>query len=77
MTTNAIHSAFVNALLADATYVDDLTSPTGVPLAGAALIDKLPGRLTPDLAKYLADHFEVVTQKLTDDATQSGFDATV
>lgn len=77
MTTNSIHNAFINALLADATYVNDLTSPSGVPLSGTALIDQLKERLTPALAKYLADHFEVVTQKLTDDVLQSGFDATV
>jgi len=76
MSTNSIHTAFINALLADATYVD-LLSPTGIPLVGDKLIDALSKRLTPDLAKYLSDHFEVVAQKLTDDNTQSGFDATV
>ena len=77
MTTNSIHNAFINALLADTTYVDRLTSPSGIPLVGNALSDALEPRLTPTLAKYLSDNFEVVTQKLTNDITESGFDATV
>jgi hypothetical protein len=77
MTTNSIHNAFINALLADATYVDGLTSPTGLPLSGASLVDRLKEkRFSPDLAQYFGDHFEVVTQKLTSDLTESGFDAT-
>ncbi|MGA8514216.1 MAG: calcium-binding protein, partial [Burkholderiaceae bacterium] len=72
MTTNTIHNAFVNALLADASYVDGL-------FAGQNLANdpELQTRLTPDLAKYLSDNFEIVTQKLTSDLTDSGFDATV
>ena len=77
MEKNSIQNAFINALLADATYVENLTTLSGVPLSGQALIDQLSKRLTPDLAKYLADHFEVVTQKLTEDGSESGFDATV
>ena len=76
MEINSIQNAFVNALLADATYVDGL-APGGSALSGTALAEKLSSRLTPDLAKYLADHFEVITQKLTQDQTESGFDATV
>ena len=76
MTTNSISTAYINALLADATYVDGL-APDGAPLSGSALVGKLQDRLTPSLAQYLADNFEVVTQKLTSDNTESGFDATV
>ena len=77
MTINSIQNAFINALLADATYVDDLTTATGGMLSSTDLARALSPRLTPALAKYLADHFEVVTQKLTKDETESGFDATV
>ena len=79
MSTNSIQNAFINALLADATYVDGLIDPIGIPLSSDALANygQLKKRLTPDLAKYLADHFEVITQKLTQDQTESGFDATV
>lgn len=72
MTTNSIHNAFVNALLADASYVDGLFA--GQNLANNA---ELQSRLTPALAQHLSDNFEVVTQKLTSDLTESGFDATV
>ena len=42
---NEIHNAFVNALLADASYVDGLQSGD----TGAALAGQLAGRLTdPD-----------------------------
>ena len=79
MSTNSIHNAFINALLADATYVDGLVDPNGFPLSGNDLASygNLKDRLTPDLAQYLANNFEVVTQKLTNDNTESGFDATV
>lgn len=70
MTTNSLHNAFINALLADAAYVDDLNT-------GRNLATVLAPRLTPTLAQYLADNFVVVTQKLTNDLTESGFDATV
>jgi len=78
MATNSIHNAFLNALMADATYVEDLV-PFGVPLSGDDLIGQLKNRLTPDLAKYFAAHFDVVQQFLTDDKSlsASGFDVTV
>lgn len=69
MDKNSIQNTFINALLADASYVDDL-SPDGVSLSGKELIDQISKRLTPALAKYLDDHFEVVTQKLTNDSSE-------
>lgn len=72
MTTNSIRNAFINALLADASYVDGLSASIDLAAYGP-----LQTRLTPTLAQYLADNFEVVTQKLTNDNTESGFDATV
>ncbi|NKI93255.1 calcium-binding protein [Rhizobacter sp. SG703] len=76
MEINSIHNAFINALLADATYVDGLVEG-GIPVSGAALVTKLQNRLTPDLAKYFSSHFDVIQQYLTDDLSQSGFDVTV
>ena len=48
MIVNSIHTAFINALLADATYVDGLSA--GQDLAS---FEPLKKRLTPELAKYL------------------------
>lgn len=66
-----INEAFINALLADAAYVnvtsiDDLAA-------------KLSTRMTPTLAKFIGDNFTVVTSINTPDgATEgSGFDAVV
>jgi hypothetical protein len=36
METNSIQNAFINALLADATYVENLTNLSGIPLSGQA-----------------------------------------
>ena len=77
-TTNSIHDAFINALLADAAYVSGLVKDN-VPLTSAQLVAKeeFTTRLTPALAQYFVDHFEVVTQIDTNDFFASGFDATV
>lgn len=56
MTT--IHDAYINALLADAAYVDKLTPG----LFGDKLAEKLSKRMTPTLANYIGEHFSVVTQ---------------
>jgi trimeric autotransporter adhesin len=77
-TTNSIHDAFINALMADAAYVK-LTNINGDPLNAEQLMD-LPAfttRLTPALAQYFVDHFDVVRQIDKDDTLGSGFDATV
>jgi hypothetical protein len=68
MTT--INDTYINALLADAAYVKDLT-------ALSDLQNLLSPRMTPTLAKYVADNFSVVTQIDSNDLTGSGFDATV
>jgi Ca2+-binding RTX toxin-like protein len=68
MTT--INDAYINALLADACYVDDLIPEmTGVALAG-----KIGGSMTPALATYIADNFTVIQQV---GGLSSSFDATV
>ena len=67
MTT--IHDAYLNALLADATYVNNLAQgDTGDTLAG-----KLEPRLTLPLANYVGSQFSVLQQI----RTPSSFDATV
>jgi len=71
MTT--INDTYINALLADAAYVDDLL--TG--MTGAQLTSRLADRLTQPLAKYVGDNFTVVTQESKDGLLESSFDATV
>lgn len=68
MTT--IKDAFVNAMLADASYVNELTPD----LTGTGLTILLAGRLTPDLAKLVGDNFTVLTQV---ESPGSSFDAVV
>ncbi|MFC7421459.1 hypothetical protein ACFQNF_16460 [Iodobacter arcticus] len=65
-----IHDAYINALLADAAYVSKLSSND----TGKVLADKLSLRMTPMLAKYIGDHFSVVTQV---SSPNSSFDVTV
>ena len=63
-TTNSIHDAFINALMADAAYVK-LTNENGDPLNAEQLMARpdFTTRLTPALAQYFVDHFDVVTQQ--------------
>jgi trimeric autotransporter adhesin len=68
MTT--INDAFINALLADAAYVDGIT----INSTGTALALQLANRMTPDLAKYIGANFTVATQV---GGLASSFDATV
>ncbi len=72
-----INDVYINALLADATYALDDTTGNG--LTDTDLEDKLnvDGRMTPALAKYIGDNFEVVTHVESSDVFDSGFDATV
>lgn len=73
MTT--ITNAYLNALLADATYAleeDGLQNISGTPLTS-----RLNLRMTPTLAKYIGDNYTVVTHIETGDVLGSGFDATV
>ena len=69
----AIANAYINALLADAAYVD-LTQG----MSEADMKRDLSGRMTPTLAAYIAANFEIVSCKNTEDTgSGSGFDATV
>lgn len=65
---NQIQTAYINALLADAAYVD-----------ANSLATDLPERMTPTQAAYLAANFEVVSAINTSDIplVGSGFDAMV
>jgi hypothetical protein len=69
-----INDAFINALLADASYVSGLLPG----MTGNAFPAEMSARMTPELAKYLSDNFSVVTQiDSADGLGGSGFDATV
>lgn len=68
MTT--INDTYINALLADASYVSNLDQTTTPGQLAAALT----GRMTPELAKYVSDNFTVVTQA---SGFASSFEATV
>ena len=68
-----ISNMFINAVLADAAYADDLTDG----LSGAGLILALNKRMSPTLAKFISDNFVVVAHRESNDVIGSGFDATV
>lgn len=70
-----INAAFIEALLADASYVDGLVAED----SASDLSDKLSERMTPTLAKLIGDNFTVVTSINTPDGAiaGSGFDAVV
>ncbi len=52
-----INAAYINALLADATYALDDTTTDG--LTSAQLEAKLKERMTPTLAEYIGNNFKV------------------
>ena len=70
-----ITNAYINALLADAAYVDLLNEPLDSPTNRRNLAD----RLTPTQAAYLASNFEVASTANESDnpLAGSGFDAVV
>ena len=71
---NAIETAYINALLADASYV---SLPLGV--TSSQLATALAPRMTPSQAKFIAANFEVVNSVETPGGFNgsTGFDATV
>ena len=71
MTT--LNSTYVNALLADATYVHGIDPQVIVTDLKTALFP----RMTLTLADYISTNFSVVTQIESGDIVGSGFDATV
>ena len=72
-----LKNTFINALLADATYAEQLFNG----MSQIQLFDALETRMTPTLATFIANNFEVVSHKETEDGlgqgAGSGFDATV
>ena len=69
-----INNTYINALLADATYVHGI-DPSVIQ---GDLKSNLSPRMTPALADYISKNFSVVTQIQSGDGIgQSGFDATV
>ena len=68
-----INTVFLNALLADAAYVNGLTPN----LSGKDLADIWAPRMTPALAKYIGDNFTVITQASFGGFTGSSFDITL
>ena len=67
-----IQDTYINALLADACYVNGLSD--GVTGFDQKLMEK---RMTPTLAKFIGDNFEVASHFESNDVYASGFDATV
>ena len=65
---------YINALLADAAYID---LPMGELESDPDSFNKLSKRMTPQLARFIADNFEVISNRLGNDFTGSGFDAIV
>jgi trimeric autotransporter adhesin len=63
-----INDTFVNALLADASYVNDLAAN----MPASDLRDALTSRMTPTVAKFIADNFTVVTSINTPDNVING-----
>lgn len=68
-----IQSWFINGLLADASYADNLFGL----MSSADLNGALSVRMTQVLAKYISDNYKVVAHKESSDTLGSGFNATV
>jgi len=70
-----INNAYINALLADATYaLDDKVTDE---LTGIKLEALLNERMAPTIAQYIGDNFTMVTHIDKGEYIESGFDATV
>ena len=67
-----LKDVYVNALLADAVYVDSLLKINSVDEQ-----DGLIQRMTKSQAKFIVDNFEVIASLETNDINGSGFDAVV
>lgn len=59
----SINETFINALLADASYVQ--LSSNGILFNEAGLLTALGNRLTPSLAQFFVNNFEVLNQELS------------
>lgn len=68
-----VNDTFINALLADAAYVNTLVDG----LQGDKLAEALSPRLTPSLAKFVSDNFTIVSHTEGSHWLGSSFDGTV
>lgn len=66
----SINDAYINALLADACYVNDLVPG----MTGSDLAVQIRGRMTPTIATYIGNNFTAVQQE---GGSASSFDSTV
>ncbi len=67
-----INNSYINALLADASYVQ--LSANGIVFDDSSLLSSLSNRLTSPLAESLLSNFDILSQELSVD---NGFDAVV
>jgi hypothetical protein len=76
--TTQMNITYINALLADASYVQ-LTNANGDVETENIINGRLKARLTEPLAKFMTDNFEVLDQPGTTDklSIDGGFSATV
>lgn len=72
--TTQMNATYINALLADASYVN-LTNSDGTVVAENQIISRVKERLTEPLADFITDNFEVLNQQ--PDSLLDGFSATV
>ena len=70
-----INDTYINALLADAAYVEKLDEADN----SGALTTALTGRMTSGVAQYITDNFTVLTEEDNNGSilSESSFDATV
>ena len=69
---DSIHETYISALLADASYTEGLVDG----LTAQPLTDLLSLGMTPALATFVGNNFEVVANAESNDVYASGFDAT-
>ncbi|MFE8643837.1 calcium-binding protein [Sphingomonas sp. NCPPB 2930] len=72
-----ISNAYINALLADATYALNDNNINGLTGSSLEALSGFAERMTSTLAKYIGENFTVVNHIETSDVSASGFDATV
>ncbi|NHZ66899.1 hypothetical protein [Massilia genomosp. 1] len=68
-----IHDIFLNAILSDAAYANNLKDDLKGPLLKAAL----ENQMTPVLAEFISNEFTVIRHLESGDILGSGFDGTM
>ena len=64
-----LHEAYIDAILADAAYVDGMKE-----LSALGLAARLSGRMTPSVATYISENYTVVDQV---GGAESSFDSVI